>query len=203
MVEYDFNHHDQFVMLPQPFNLIPKIARKLLFVEKDAVVFHQNDQTRGLFVVTDGHIVMRRFTQAGHQVIIHRAKSGETFAEASLFSEHYHCDAVATVESKLVELDRNFLLEKFVTEPEFALAIAKRFAQQNQAYRRKLEIICIKNAEERIFAAMQEGLLEENIRAFAAQIGLTHETVYRGLRKLVDKNILLKGSRGNYTIVPR
>lgn len=185
-------------MLPTPFQLIPHTARRHRHLVNEGVVFRQGDKTRGLFFVIEGNIELRRFTQAGQSVIIHRAKSGETFAEASLFSEHYHCDAITTGKSHLVELDRTVILEKFHDEPDFALAIVKRFAHQNQENRRKLELLAIRSAEERIFTAILDGFLTQNIKAFASDIGLTHEVVYRGLAKLVDKGMLVKVGRGKY-----
>lgn len=185
-------------MLPEPFNRIPQSAHSHHHLDLDEIAFQQGNKTRGLFVVLKGNIELRRFTRAGQMLIIHRAKSGETFAEASLFSASYHCDAIAIQKSHLVELDRRVILEKFHNEPDFALAIAKRFAGQNQYYRRKLELLAINNAQERIYSAVLEGYLAGNIKAFAFDIGLTHEAVYRGLASLVAKGKLIKTGRGKY-----
>ena len=185
-------------MLPTPFELIPPSSCRRRLSDEGEVVFHQGSKTRGLFFVIEGKIELRRFSEAGQGVIIHRAKSGETFAEASLFSDHYHCDAVCTVKSQLVEMDRGTILHKFQNDPGFALAIAKRFARQNQEYRRKVEMLTIKSAEERIYAAILDGLLTDSIKSFASEIGLTHEAVYRGLSKLVVKRKLVKLGRGKF-----
>ncbi|MEE9375803.1 MAG: Crp/Fnr family transcriptional regulator [Rhizobiaceae bacterium] len=185
-------------MLPKPFDLIPTKAHHPRRFDKNGLVFRQGGKTRGLFFVIDGCIELRRFTEAGQTITIHRARSSETFAEASLFSQTYHCDGIATCESNLVELDRSIILEKIQNDPNFALAIAKRFAQQNQYYRRKLELLAIKSAEDRIYTAIVDGLFTGKIKAFATDIGLTHEAVYRGLAKLVDKSLLIKTGRGKY-----
>ncbi len=187
-------------MLPSPFHLVPSTAQRNCRLEAGEVAFRQDDKTRGLFYVLVGKIELRRFTEAGQSVIIHRAKGGETFAEASLFSENYHCDAIATTKCHLIELDRAMIMQMFYSDPDFALAIAKRFAGQNQNYRRKLEILAIKSAEKRVLAAIVEGLLNENIKDFAAEIGLTHEAVYRGLARLVVKGLLVKTGRGRYEV---
>lgn len=156
-------------------------------------------QNPWLLFLIEGSVELRRFTRAGQTVIIHRAHGGETFAEASLFSQSFHCDALVTSKSHLVELDRHVILEKFYDEPEFALAIARRFAVQNQHYRRKLELLAIKNAEDRIFTAIIDWLLTGTIKAFASDIGLTHEAVYRGLANLVKRGLLVKSGRGKYS----
>ncbi len=185
-------------MLPSPFQLLPQSALRSHQLDADEVIFRQGTKTRGLFFVVEGKIELRRFTEAGHGVLIHRAKSGQTFAEASLFSDHYHCDAVCTAKSQLIEMDRMTVLQKFQNDPNFALAIAKRFARQNQNYRRKVEMLTIKSAEERIYAGILDGLLTDSIRSFATEIGLTHEAVYRGLAKLVENGKLVKAGRGKF-----
>lgn len=185
-------------MLPAPFDLVQRSAHRHLHLENETVVFRQDDKTRGLFFVIEGGVELRRYTQTGQSVIVHRAKGGETFAEASLFSELYHCDAITTSKSHLVELDRLIILRKFHDEPGFALAITKRFAQQNQGFRQKLELLAIRNAEERILVAILEGCLSGSIKAFASDICLAHEVVYRGLANLVNKGVLVKTGRGQY-----
>ncbi len=40
-----------------------------------------------------------RVTPDGTAVTLHRVLPGEMFAEASLFGKHYHCDAIADVDS--------------------------------------------------------------------------------------------------------
>ena len=44
-----------------------------------------------------GHV-----TPAGAQVAMHSVRPGELFAEASLFSARYHCDAVASRASEVL-----------------------------------------------------------------------------------------------------
>lgn len=187
-------------MLPQPFNLLSTRDHRHHKVSKGDYAFRQDDKTQGLFFVNSGSVELRRYTEDGRNVVIHRANPRETFAEASLFSENYHCDAIALQDCKLIELDRRALLNKFKSEPNFAIAIAHRFASQTQGYRRKLEILGIRNAEERIFAAVCEGLLSNNVKDFAADIGLSHEAVYRGLATLVKQGELKKISRGKYSL---
>ena len=49
-----------------------------------------------------GEIRLARSDPEGREVILFRAQPGDTFAEASLFSETYHCDAVASVPSAVL-----------------------------------------------------------------------------------------------------
>jgi CRP-like cAMP-binding protein len=44
-----------------------------------------------------------RYGRAGEEVLLHDARAGEFFAEASLDSPRYHCDAVASESSELLQ----------------------------------------------------------------------------------------------------
>lgn len=66
-----------------------------------AALFRQGDTSFGIFLLVNGRIRLQRITPDGAAVSIHLARPGELFAEASLFSERYHCDAVAEVGSEV------------------------------------------------------------------------------------------------------
>ncbi len=187
--------------IPPPFDELPASAQRPRELNRQEILFHQNDTTRGLYLMLEGKIELQRYTENGDMVVIHRAKSGETFAEASLFSNAYHCDAVAILNTTLIEFDRQQVLRQFQTNPEFALALTRRFAGQIQHYRRKLEILAIKKAEERVFAAIVEGMMQSDIKTLSGEIGLTHEVVYRALARLTKLGRLEKIGRGQYEIV--
>jgi CRP-like cAMP-binding protein len=187
-------------MIPEFFQSIPDNSSLEFQVNKGEFAFRQDEATRGLFYVLKGVIELRRFTESGEMILVHRAVQGETFAEASLFTEKYHCDAVATVESRLIELNAKYALAHLHTDPKFSAKLTKHLAKQNQFYRRKIELLAIKNATERVHSALIDNLLQGNIVSFATEIGLTHETVYRSLRKLVDQGRIIQTGRGKYQI---
>jgi len=189
-------------VLTPPYDLVDAKAHRHHQFSAGQTVFRQEEKTRGLFVVLEGEVELQRFTREGDRVTIHRARKAETFAEASLFSTHYHCDAIAIVNSRLVELDRATVLQQFHDDPGFAAAVAGKFARQLQNYRRKIELFSIRGAEERILMAMREGIMGDDIKSFAFEIGLTHEVVYRGLAKLVAKGKLKKTGRGKFALKP-
>lgn len=187
-------------MLPELFQSAPEQAIAKRRFTKGGFAFHQEEKTHGLFFVSTGKIELRRTTETGGLVIVHRAMTGETFAEASLFSDTYHCDAIAVTDTTLIELDRSYVLTHLQNDPQFAIAMTKHLAKQNQFYRRKIEILAIKNATERVYSALSDNLLQSDIISFASEIGLTHEAVYRSLRKLVDQGRVTQTGRGKYQI---
>ncbi|MEM5473346.1 Crp/Fnr family transcriptional regulator [Hoeflea sp. AS60] len=199
MLEYDFNHI-LLVMLPHTFGLLPSAASAPKFLKKGVSLFRRNDPATAMYYVLAGQVDLLRYTSQGDEVVIHRACARETFAEAGLFSDSYHCDAVAAADTELVRIDKSAVLQRMQLEPDFAIAISARFAGQIQNYRRRLEVVAIRDATNRVFAAVGDGMLTVSIKTFAAQIGLTHEAVYRALAALVRCGRLTKTGRGSYVL---
>lgn len=81
--------------------------------------------------------------------------------------------------------------------------LTQRFAQQIQEYRRKIELLAIRNANARVYCGLEEGLLQNDIKPFASEIGLTHEAVYLSLRKLEKLGKVEKLGRGKFQIPTR
>jgi len=187
-------------MLPAPLDQLKKTQIKHVFYGKDEIIFRQGDKARGLFYVIKGVVSLRRDTSSGKTVVIHTAKAGETFAEASLFSPHYHCDAQAFSHTELIEVKKNSVLTLFSENTEFALKLTQNFATQIQGYRKKVELMAIRDATERVHVAFVEGLLTSDIKSFAAEIGLSHEVVYRSFATLVTQKRVVRIARGQFSL---
>ncbi len=194
--QYDFNH-----MLPNPYDLIPSSALRPVSGAIGDVVFHQGDPTHGLYVVQTGRVHLERVGRNGERFIIHRAQAGTSFAEASVFSEVYHCDAVCVEAGALTRIDKAAVLAAFA-DPAFARAYGRQAAQQIQAQRQMLEIVGIRRAEDRVMAGLVAGLLDGSVVEFAARLQLSHEATYRALRKLVQDGRVTNPARGIYHLRP-
>ena len=194
--QYDFNH-----MLPNPYDLIPSSALRPVSGAIGDVVFHQGDPTHGLYVVQTGRVHLERVGRNGERFIIHRAQAGTSFAEASVFSEVYHCDAVCVEAGALIRIDKAAVLAAFA-DPAFARAYGRQAAQQIQAQRQMLEIVGIRRAEDRVMAGLVAGLLDGSVVEFAARLQLSHEATYRTLRKLVQDGRVTNPARGIYHLRP-
>ncbi len=188
-------------MLPSPFDTLPAQAIKTAIHQKGKKLFLQGDKPFAVFYLEQGLVQLLRHSKNGDEVIIHRARSGETFAEASLFSHEYHCDGIVLEPSTIIKLDKAQILKTMGENADFALALSARFAGQIQSYRRMLEIHAIRSAKERVFTAVSQGMLNTKIKPFAAQIALSHEATYRALAQLVKEGRLEKTGRGAYSIV--
>jgi len=188
-------------MLPNPYDHIPSSALRPISGAVGDTVFHQGDPTHGLYVVQTGRVHLERVGPDGERFIIHRAQAGTSFAEASVFSEVYHCDAVIVEAGALIRIDKASVLAAFA-DPAFARAYGRQAAQQIQAQRQMLEIVGIRRAEDRVMAGLVAGLLDGSVVEFAARLQLSHEAAYRTLRKLVQDGRVMNPSRGIYHLCP-
>jgi len=157
-----------------------------------AAVFRQGDPATAVYIVESGRIRLVRHLADGSLVSLHTAREGDAFAEASLWSEVYHCDAVAEVPSRVLALPKPDLLRSLETDQAACLAFARLMAEQVRELRARLELRNIRSAPERVLAWLRvqaagvPGVvpLDRTWSAVAEDLGLTKEAVYRALAAL-------------------
>lgn len=187
-------------MLPSPFKTLSANDWTLQKRNKSQLVFRQGDRPFAMFFLQSGIVQLIRHTTSGDAVVVHRATQGQSFAEASLFSDEYHCDAVVQQDAKITVLDKAKILKTMARDPAFSIALTAHLAAQVQSYRHRIELLAIRAATERVYASVAAGLLKGDIKSLASEIGLTHEATYRALAKLVTAGRLIKTGRGSYSM---
>jgi CRP-like cAMP-binding protein len=150
-----------------------------------AAVFHRGDAVERLHVIRSGTVRLLRHQQDGHPVVLQRACRGDILAEASVFSAHYHCDAVALMESAtdaFAVADIRRLLEADIG---FCRAWAASMSHQLQAARRRAELMSLRTVSERLdfWLVWNEGGLPEKglWKDVAEELGVSPEALYREL----------------------
>jgi CRP-like cAMP-binding protein len=139
----------------------------------------------------------------GNAIPLYLAHNNETFAEAALFSEVYHCDAIAEIDSEIEVHPKKALLDAFTTNADIATAFMAHLSRQVISLRSRLEICNIRSAEERVMQFLKlEASTADNIIIFAsplkdiaASIGLSHEAFYRVLSKLAGEEKIVRDGR--------
>jgi len=177
--------------------LVPGVTRR---IRKGEILFHQGDAVASLYVVKQGRIKLIRNTEDGNPVVLQLAMAGDVIAEASLFSDVYHCSAVA--DSSIAEVscfDRRGLLAALKQASGAAMNIMELFAHRIHKLRALLEIRNIRSARQRIYAWLQleangghEIVLPMTYKDAAYQLGLAHETFYRELKHLEKDGRLIR-----------
>lgn len=165
------------------------IDRKLKAGE---ALFRRGSKTAGLFEIVIGRIRLTRVDRSGSELVLHVAGPGETLAEPSLFSSEYHCDAVASTNAIVRVYPKREVLTAFAENPKAAQAFSARLAHQVMNLRTRIEQRNIRSARERVrhFLALNAApdgrtvQLSGTLKDLAAELGLTHEALYRTLAAL-------------------
>jgi CRP/FNR family transcriptional regulator, dissimilatory nitrate respiration regulator len=155
-------------------------------------LFRLGDKTVGLCEVVTGRVRLARVDRSGREIVLHVAGPGETLAEASLFSSQYHCHAIANTNAIVRIYPKREILAAFEENPKAARAFTETLAQQVMNLRTRVEQRNIRSARERVryFLMLNVGSdcrtvkLRGTLKDLAAEIGLTHEALYRTLAAL-------------------
>ena len=186
-------------MISAPFDILPSDRLTKITAPKGMVLLREGDPTKGLFLSLTAMIRMERIGPDGEPVTIHTVQKSQSFAEASVFADRYHCDAVVDAGGEVVRIPKSVVLAGFA-DPEFSAAYNRIMSRQVQAYRQIVEIMSIRSAVERVYAAVVAGLLDTSVMNFSQRIALTHEATYRALRTLVSQGKLENPNRGEYRL---
>jgi CRP-like cAMP-binding protein len=174
------------------------------------LLFRQGDRAAAIYKVESGRLRLIRRTVDDHLVILHTARGGEFFAEASLFAEAYHCDAVVAAQSRVRVYPKAMVMDALRTDPALAEAFMARLARQLQELRAQMELRNIRSARERLLQYLRLRVhgrriaIEGQLQDIAAEIGITREALYRTIAALeaegcltrTETAILLKKSDG-------
>ena len=145
------------------------------------VLFRQGDSASAIYRVESGRLRLVRRTVDDHLVVLHTARAGEFFAEAALFSEAYHCDAVAAAPSCIRVYSKSALIAALRGDPALSEAFMASFARQLQELRARMELRNIRSARERVLQYLRlraepdrrRVLLEGRLQDVAAEVGMT------------------------------
>ncbi|MBA3446539.1 MAG: Crp/Fnr family transcriptional regulator [Pseudaminobacter sp.] len=165
---------------------LPLAEREQRLAAGDAL-FRVDDPVLSLFLVATGELRLVRALPHGFQLTLQRAGAGSILAEASMFAELYHCDAVAAQDSKVLALPMARAKAALDNDPALASALLGHLAGEVQRTRTRAEILSLKSVGARLDAwmAFNGGDLppKGRWRQVASEIGVTPEAFYRELAR--------------------
>lgn len=151
-------------------------------VPRGRYLFHQGDDVQLMFMVIAGEVQLIRRHSQGQKLILQRGLPGNILAEASLFSNSYHCDAVAWVASKVKCFARKDVLTRFESDLLFARNWASYLASEVRTARFRTEVLSQRTVAQRLdmWLLQNNGLpAKGNWKQVAAEIGTSPEALYR------------------------
>jgi CRP/FNR family transcriptional regulator, dissimilatory nitrate respiration regulator len=147
-------------------------------------LFRTGDPVLSLFIVISGELQLVRALPHGAALTLQRARAGTPLAEASLFAECYHCDAVAGQKAVVRSIPLRRVKIAFRQDVALASAFMCHLAHEVQRSRTQAEILSLKTVAERLNAwiILNGGMPEKGRwREVAAEIDVTPEALYREL----------------------
>lgn len=178
-----------------------RAAAHLETLDAGETLFHQSGRPKAMYCVLDGELRLVRRSREGTETVLQRSRGG-FFAEASLESKAYHCDAVATAAGQLLRFPIKAFRDALEGDVVFRNAWMALLAREVRRLRARCERLSLHSAAERILHAIEsEGTagtltLMQSRKAWAADLGLTHEALYRSLARLqAEGTLVLDGAR--------
>lgn len=152
-------------------------------------LFQKGDVATHVYTVQEGSVRLVRYSLEGHAVPMHTARPGDSFAEASLFSATYHCDAEAILPSTVICYDKEKILAILHAHPEKSESLIAFLCRQVRSLRALLEVRSIRSAHDRVLhylvlQADPETMMVNvsgTLKDVAQDLTMAHETLYRTL----------------------
>jgi len=188
-----------FLGLPEEhFAGLEAIAREIA-VKKGSILFSPGDPSQGFYAVLNGSIRVYRGSSKGKEITLEIVGAGSTFAEASLFTDTYHCYAEVLKDSTIFLIRKDAFLELVEGNIHFAAAWIKILSHEVMHLRQRIEELTLKSPKTRIMsyilllAEMQNSssiTLPAHRKSIATLLDMTHETFYRSARELENEGLV-------------
>ena len=152
-----------------------------------------------LFFVAEGEAVLSRTDAQGRSVVLQRTRQG-FLAEASLMAARYHCDAFAQTDSRLIAVPIALLRAEIDASPNARWAWIAMLAHETRRQRASVERMSLKTVAERLLHKLAEDghpnvlALHGTRMALAAELGVSHEALYRTIARLQRSGVLTKAA---------
>ena len=196
----DWLEHIERVPILAAFPPSLRETARLRDLTPGAILFASSTRPRNMHVVSSGEVCLMRRSALGAEIVLQRARRG-FLAEASLDQTEYHCDAIAMT-SATVLLIAIHSFRRALDDPSFQQMWMAHLSQELRRVRAQAERLSLNTAEARIVhyiaAEGTDGglLLSHSKKEWAAELGLTHEALYRALARMVERGkLVIDGAR--------
>lgn len=174
------------MIMRDPFSRLFQDAR-CVELGQGAVLFSTGAPVSDIFRVRTGRVLLRRNTASGLLLTLQAATEGMILAEASAYSECYHCEAMAAGANTRVEaIPKAVFRAALASDLALAESWAAMLARGVQASRFKSEIRSLSKVADRLDAWLEAGhsLPEKGrLQEVAAELSVTREALYRELAR--------------------
>lgn len=162
-------------------------------------LFLRGDRPKFMFYVASGEARLTRTSPTGAEIVFQRARAG-FLAEASLDQPAYHCDGVSVTQTRVLAIPIASFRAALARE-DFRTYWLGRLSGELRRIRAHSERLALRTARERIVHYIEtegrDGALElqQTKKSWAAELGLTHEALYRALSAMVAAGVIVADGR--------
>lgn len=173
-----------------------RLVASHMSMEKGQPVFRFGDEVDAVYRVLEGDMCLTRFSPEGTQIVLYRARAGDFLAEASLFADRYHCDAVCTRSGRYLRLPVDALRHCLSNDAAFALEWIAILSGSLRKQRAAQERLNLKSLRMRVIHYLvdrgKDGCVEldQPVIRWAAELGASHEALYRTLAEMEREGVL-------------
>lgn len=178
---------------------VERIARQIT-LPKGSILFRPGDTTQGFYAVLHGALRGYRISPKGKEITIEIIGPKNTFAEASLFSDIYHCFAETLKDSAIYQIEKEGFFSLIKNDNQFAFEWIKLLSLEVIQLHRRIEELYLKSPKAKIasyiilLAEIKQCSSSITLPAYrksiATLLGMTQETFYRTAKELENEGIV-------------
>ena len=178
-------------LLPAPIHALCVGA----FYKKNERLFLTGKTPEWMFYVVNGEVTLERTGIQGEPIVLQRTRLGFV-SEASLKVAKYHCDALAITDTQVIKVPARSLATSLDHDPAFAGRWIDMLNSEVKRLRLHCERLSLKSVRDRVLHLIQtEGVkgqyrVDTGLKSLAAELGVTHEALYRTLAELVKTHTI-------------
>ena len=155
-------------------------------LKKDEVLFRSGSPVKFMFFVESGGVDLIRHTLSGDQLVLSRMKQGSVLAEASAYSETYHCDGVSVGHSRVKRIQIATFKKNLTLNIKLHQIWTENLAHELQAARMNAEIRTLRTVSQKLDVWLETNInlpQKGQLQTLAQTLGVTREALYRELSK--------------------
>jgi CRP-like cAMP-binding protein len=193
-------HHHLFSRLPEAALQEVCASANLKRLAAGASLFHQGDKAERFYFIFSGQVKLHRVVCDGQEKLVEIIRSGESFAEALLFTgvPQYPVSATALKTCQMASLHGAQYRRLLEEHPSICLDILATLSIRLHQRLNEIDTLTLANACHRVrrflAQAHEEGdgviLLDVPKRLIASKLGIQPETFSRILHRLIDSGVI-------------
>lgn len=175
--------------------------------EKNDVIYHAGDRACHIGIIISGQIEIRKYLSSGNRLSIFQRTKGEVLGGSILFSSNprYPCEVIAKEKSRLVFVEKSYVLQIFFQNPTVASNMLRISADRIMQFEKKLELFSFYSIQKKIAFSLlhdfacDDGntvLLPFSKTTWAECLNVSRTSLSRELKSLCDQGVIqMNGSK--------